>query len=484
MKIIYIAIVIFITNTNIFSAPFLSFDKNFIQAQSLIENAQYASFDSINNIYGYAKTGNYAYFILESFKDFATLYIAENNKNIQLFLQNSQNRIQELEKNKFAIEAKYVAAELHFHLAILKLIQGERMEAFSTIMQSYKLVDAIENNKPDFLLHRKLLGIYHIGLGYMPNYVLKFLKIVGLKGDIKKGLQELETCNNTKFYFYNEVNIIKTTLAIFSKNSNNNQKEIITPLLPNRFWYNYVLVLMNKKLYKNEAALQIFENSPKMNTEIPIFAYQKACLLLNKLKYKEASALLHYFITQTQGKNYIKDAWYKLYICDKISNQKSNFESSKLKIKQSGVAIAEVDKKAQKFANLVTEPHTELVKSMLLMDGGYFAEAELLLKNIKPNTLIKLRHQTEYYYRFGRIAEMQKNLKVAEQYYLQTIDIQGVEQFYFAPNACLQLAIMYQKSNPKKAITYCNKVLTYKKHEYKNSLDTKAKIALKQLNGE
>ncbi len=484
MKIKKLLTYLILIQTLTYGKQFVSFDNNFLQAQSFIEDAKYTSFDSINKIFGYNKTGNFAYYILESYKDFAILYTNETPENIHSFVKNTEKRAIELEKYKQEIEVKYVLAEINFHLGVFKLLQGNKKEAVFKIIESYNLVTDIEKKQPNFILHRKLLGIYHIGLGYLPTYILKIIKIVGIKGDIKKGLEELESCNNTKYYFYNEVNILKTTLSIFAKNSNKNEKETIIPTLPNRFWYNYLVVLMYKKIYKNELALSQFDKLPKNTIKNPIFAYQKANLLLNKLEINEAAQLFQFFIEKTKGKNYIKDALYKSYLCNLINNQKTNFESIKIKIKQQGTTITEVDKKAQKLTTQVAEPLPELVKTMLLMDGGYFEEAEKILNAMKQVQKLSIRNKTEYYYRKARILELQNKISEAEKYYLQTIDIQGIEPFYFAPNSCLQLALLYQKSNTQKSILYSKKVLSYKKHEYKNSLDTKAKIILKQLYAE
>ena len=66
--------------------------------------------------------------------------------------------------------------------------------------------------------------------------------------------------------------------------------------------------------------------------------------------------------------------------------------------------------------------------------------------------------------------------------YLKTIEINGDAEYYFAPNAALQLGYIYQeKENYVNAEKYFRKALSYPSHEYKNSIDHKAKAALASL---
>jgi hypothetical protein len=54
--------------------------------------------------------------------------------------------------------------------------------------------------------------------------------------------------------------------------------------------------------------------------------------------------------------------------------------------------------------------------------------------------------------------------------------------YYFAPQAALQLGYFAQEAkNPVLARSYFQKALRYPWHEYKNSTDAKANLALREL---
>jgi uncharacterized protein HemY len=72
------------------------------------------------------------------------------------------------------------------------------------------------------------------------------------------------------------------------------------------------------------------------------------------------------------------------------------------------------------------------------------------------------------------------DINAAKTFYQQTIEMTGTNSWYFAPNAALQLGYIAQSekdyANAKK---FFEKAMSYKRHEYKSSIDTKAKAALK-----
>ena len=99
-----------------------------------------------------------------------------------------------------------------------------------------------------------------------------------------------------------------------------------------------------------------------------------------------------------------------------------------------------------------------------------------------PSDLATNKEQTEYYYRKARLSHKLNELSAARIFYQQTIDMSGENPWYFAPNSALQLGYMAQASHDNAtAKRYFQRALAYKKHEYKNSIDSKAKSALEQL---
>jgi hypothetical protein len=147
-----------------------------------------------------------------------------------------------------------------------------------------------------------------------------------------------------------------------------------------------------------------------------------------------------------------------------------------------GLEDAEADKYAARSLADSELPHIKLSKMRYYTDGGYYDQARELAGSIKPTDLATLRDNVEFLYRKARLAHKTNDLATAKTAYQQTIDRSGENSWYFAPNACLQSGyIAVQENNAEVARQFFNKAIAYKKHEYKNSIDSKAKSALAQL---
>jgi tetratricopeptide (TPR) repeat protein len=108
----------------------------------------------------------------------------------------------------------------------------------------------------------------------------------------------------------------------------------------------------------------------------------------------------------------------------------------------------------------------------------------LLLDELNPSSLTDKKSRVEYCYRQARLAHKINDLDPAKTFYKRTIELNEASEWYFAPNASLQLGYIYmEEKNKVEAKLYFEKALQYKRHEYKNSIDSKARSALAQING-
>jgi tetratricopeptide (TPR) repeat protein len=217
-------------------------------------------------------------------------------------------------------------------------------------------------------------------------------------------------------------------------------------------------------------------------THSPFFYYLNGEICLLSGNYEQASYFYKLFLTNYLGKNYIKNVYYRLFLSDWLSNkpQASKYLDSCL---NKGQLQIELDKNAESFAKQRNFPPKALMQARLLTDGGFYEKAWQAVEKVSEEQLDKPKDKIELLYRKARILDKQGNYEDACHFYQKTIDISGNLPYYFAPNSALQLGYLYRDvfKNKKLAISYFKKVLTYPQHEYKNSLDYKAKTALKRL---
>jgi len=75
-----------------------------------------------------------------------------------------------------------------------------------------------------------------------------------------------------------------------------------------------------------------------------------------------------------------------------------------------------------------------------------------------------------------------KSSPLQKIYYEETIKLSKENPWYFAPNAALQLGYIYRDQKDfEKARKYFEMAMSYRKHEYKSSIDTKSRSALDQM---
>jgi tetratricopeptide (TPR) repeat protein len=178
----------------------------------------------------------------------------------------------------------------------------------------------------------------------------------------------------------------------------------------------------------------------------------------------------------------MKDAHYKIGMCYWLNGNISDAQVLFKQARAAGKEATEADKYAARSLAESELPNVKLTQARYSTDGGYYAQADALLQNIGQQDLPTLRDKVEYTYRKARLAHKTNQLNQAKEHYQQTIKQNGEEPWYFAPNACLQLGYIYRdENNLVQAKASFKKALEYKRHEYKNSIDSKAKSALAQL---
>jgi hypothetical protein len=147
-----------------------------------------------------------------------------------------------------------------------------------------------------------------------------------------------------------------------------------------------------------------------------------------------------------------------------------------------GNETVEADKSAARTITGRERPATELLRARYFIDGGYFDKARTVLNAIQDQDLKSPKDRVEYFYRKARLEHGTDHIAAAKLFYQQVIDMSENEPWYFAPNSCLQMGYLsLQQDKATDAKVFFRKALSYKHHEYKNSIDSKAKTALNRL---
>ena len=149
-----------------------------------------------------------------------------------------------------------------------------------------------------------------------------------------------------------------------------------------------------------------------------------------------------------------------------------------------GNTDTDADKEANKNAKSGRWPNPLLLKARVLNDGGYNDQALTLLQTKNINEFTDATDKLEYTYRTGRIYDDLNKDDAAIKNYLTAISLGISRTEYYASRAALQIGMIYEKQGNKSlAIQYYTKCLEMANHDYKDSIDQKAKSGIARCSG-
>lgn len=433
---------------------------------------------SIANTYSFSAEQVY----VQSVNDILELLLTEDESLFEKHEDDYETRINRLEDINPTPSVYFALAEVRLQWAFVYLKFGHEFDAAWNIRQAYKLVQDCKQTFPGFLPIKKTSGVLEIMLGSVPEKYQWVISLLGMQGSVEKGLKELNEVRTKSASLHLEASLLyfliqgyifqNTELAVKGL-----QDDLLDKTNPLILFFTGALAIKNSQ---SETALNLLKKiDPKL---ITYTYYQLGEVYLHKGDYELAIQSYQNFLKDYKGQNFIKDAQYKTGISYWLKgNAKESsiyFEKAKIQGKES----TEADKYAARNLSENTLPNAKLSKIRYATDGGYYEIAKNLVTDVKEEDLESPKEKIEFVYRKARLLDKTNSAAEAITLYQQTIELQGSESWYFAPNACLQLGYLMMAQNKKiEAQSYFEKAISYKKHEYKNSIDSKAKSALAKI---
>ncbi len=465
-----------------------SFNKNVKAAYSEIFKLKIAGGRQLIQAELAQNPDNLAAILVANYPDFLQLIISQNPDLYEASLELQEERLEKIksspEKSPYK---KYAQAEIKIQIALCQLFFDDEFKAGWNIRQAFLLLQENQKLYPDFVPNRKSLGILQFAIGSIPDSYSWILALLGMNADVKTGIKNLELAATTSNPFQQEASMLfqfisdmlrqhdDAPLQFFQQQANAN---------PDNLLMTFAAISILQKNKKCDAALSIFNKRPQGKEYLPItfMHHMAADMYLFKGDYNRALQENNQFLKQYQGRHYVNDTYYKMFLAASLQTNQNGAQKYIQNIGKKGTDFVEEDQIALKYAENPKPLNLTLLKARLHLDGGYYKEAETVLATFDGEKTTNTKDKIEYFYRLGRVNQGLKKNTEARKLYLKTIAINGNLPYYFAPNAALQLGYMaVEAKDLKEAAYYFKKTLTYPKHEYKRSLDSKAKVALAAL---
>ncbi len=457
------------------------FDNELIQAYNLALQFDFEKSRIITEKY----PDNFGAVYLQHLNDAIQLFLTEDEQEFAKFEQLTDERVSLISNGPDNPYKLFYLSEMKLHQTFLQLKFGEELSAAWSFRQSYRATQRNIDSYPDFALNNKINGIQQIIIGSAPQKHQWLLRLLGFEGSVDEGLSKLEKFSKNASLWKLENDVATTFIYSHMMQNSKKSMEIIgnyENLITSHRLINFTFVSVLSKFSRSEEAFHALSSFvPSSPFPFPFTSYIEGNLLLQRGDYLQAAEQFILFYDEYKGLNYLKDACYKTGIAYLLSNRPKEANHWFNLSKNVKIAITEGDKYANHALNSVL-PDNRLIQVRLFTDGGYYEKAEKILEEIQPENLNNPRDKIEYDYRYARLFHKTDQTDKAIPFYQNTINLTYTDQWYFAPNASLQLGYIYiDLEQPEKAKSYFNKCLTYNNHPYQNSIDNKAKAGLSKI---
>lgn len=433
--------------------------------------------------------------LLDGYIDFFVLFLNEDPAEYNARKDNFDKRLDNFDKGPESSPFYlYSKALTHLQRAAVRIKFGERYSAVWDFKKANTLIKDNQSKFKNFQPNNMLASPIQVAVGTVPKGYKWVTSLLGFKGSIKEGMQLMQTfLNSNDAYaklFASEATFYYCYLMFYIENKPDEVfRYIQTKKLDvvNNHLFAYMAANLGINSKQNDYARSIIQNRSQSPGYLatPIWDFEMGYVKLHKLELDDAIASLEKFINTFKGKFYVKDVLQKISWAYYLKGNMAEAEKYRQLCIRNGNTDSDADKKAYKDAKRGGWPNTLLLKARLLSDGGYNKEALTLLQNKTTADFTKEEDALEFAYRIARIYDDMERDDEALKFYQLAIKLGKNREEYYAARAALQMGYIYEKRGQKSlAIAAFQQCIDMEDHEYKDSLDQRAKSGIARCKGE
>lgn len=438
--------------------------------------------------------GNLIPYFLDNYIDFFQLFFNEDARQYAAWKDRRDQRLELMSQGPEGSPWNlFTRSLIHFQWAAIQIKFGDNWDAAWDFRRSFLQTKDCASQYPSFLPASMLSGAMEVVAGTIPDGYKWLSNLLGIKGSIAGGMQKLE-----RFLGSGDVNaLLYRDEAIFyylylQFYLSNKRSEVFGFIRQHQldvrdnhlFTYLYANLCINDQ--RSELAQQIIRqmNPSPEYLDMPVWDLEMGYACLNHLE-PEAVEYFQRWLVRFKGKFYVKDVLQKMSWYYYLKGDISRADSCRRQVLVRGTAASDADRQALKEARSGKWPNRVLLKARLLDDGGYFAEALQVLQGMLPSELKDQVERCEYTYRLGRIYDGLGRGDEAVAAYTAAIRLGEYLKEYYAARAALQAGYIYEQRGDKaRAVSLYEQCLSMPDHDYKNSLDQRAKAGIARCKGE
>jgi tetratricopeptide (TPR) repeat protein len=433
--------------------------------------------------------------LLDGYIDFFVLFFNEDQTEYQARKGNFDKRLKAFDEgpqnNPFY---RYCKALTYLQRAAVRIKFGERYSAGWDFKKANSLIKENQSKYKSFQLNNLVSGPLQVAIGTVPKGYKWITNLLGLKGSITGGMQLMRNFLNSNDpyakLFSNEAIFYYCYLMFYIENKPDEVFKFIQARkldVAQNHLFAYMAANLASNNKRNDYAKSIIQNRSQSPGYLstPVWNFELGYLYLHKLQLDSAIFNLEKFTNSFKGNFYMKDALQKISWAYYLKGDTTEAERYRLLCIKNGNTDTDADKKAYKDAKSKVWPNPVLLKARILNDGGYNKDALALLLDKNINDFTRPEEALEFAYRLARIYDDMRRDNEAIQFYQTAIRLGKNRQEYYAARAALQMGYIYEKRGQKSlAIAAFQQCIDMEDHEYKDSLDQRAKAGIARCKGE
>jgi tetratricopeptide (TPR) repeat protein len=433
--------------------------------------------------------------LLEGYTDFFTLFFNEDPAEYKIRKPHFDTRLQRLDDGpQTSPYYNYCRSVAYMQKATVEIKFGDQWKAGWDFRKAFALVKQNRKDFPNFLPNDMVYGPMEVIVDVIPSGYKVFASLFGMHGSVKDGMQLMQNFVSSNDpnanFFFNEAAFYYCYLLFYIQNKPDdvftfiNQKKL--DLVNNHlFAYLAANLALNNKQTEYAKNIILHKNPSPEYMYTPVWDYEMAFIKIHHLEIDDATKYFQSFLKNFKGKFYLKDSYEKLAWCYYLSGNMPAAQNAMQNVIAKGNTETDADAQALTDAKSGIWPNALLLRARLLNDGGYNHEALAMLAGKGTNDFATDVDKLEFAYRVARIYDDLGKDSEAIQAYLTAIKLGEDRTEYYASRAALQIGGIYEREGKKSlAIAFYQKCLGMNDHEYKNSIDQKAKAGLARCKGE
>jgi len=493
-KFIFFFLFCFCTVISSYADKVYNFDATCQQAYKEITSLRLASGQKLTALARQQNPDNLIPEMLDSYADFFVLFFNEDPADLKMRKPHFNNYLEKLSDGPDSSPFyNYCRSVVLIQQACVETKFGERWSAGWDFRKAFSLIKDNKKKFPSFVPNNMIYGPMQVVAGTIPDGYKWLAGLFGIKGSISNGMALMQNVvNSNDAYaklFSTEVIFYYCYIMFYIENQPQqvfqliNQKKL--DLVNNHLMaYMAANLAINNKMNEYARSIILNRNSSSAYLQAPVWNFELAYVQLRHLELADATKNFEYFVSHFKGKFYVKDAYEKLAWCYYLQGNTTAANNARQIVLKKGDTETDADKQAYKDAKTGKWPNIILLRARVLNDGGYNNQAIALLQSKSEKDFPDATDQLEFTYRTGRIYDDMNNNDAAIKYYITTISLGENRTEYYASRAALQIGMIYEKQGKKNlAIQYYKKCLAMDDHDYKDSIDQKAKSGIARCSG-